>query len=127
MTTGRASPMVVGDETKPLGKEEMSETEQQIDEIAGYSVGNTLLLVAVTSALLDAGVLSEDGLARAVRAFADIAREDMDVMALVPFKQFAELLQGSAGPNGHVAAAEFSALSGFLESLRGRPSTGEDE
>jgi len=99
----------------------VSDLEKKVDEVAAYSVGNTMLITAVVAALIDAGVLSEGQVTRALKAFSDLAKGEMDAMSITPFEQCATLLQAGGGSLGHVGVVQFSTLTDYLASLGQKP------
>ena len=102
--------------------------EKETDELGAHSVGNTLLITALAGALIDSGAITLEGLTRSLKAFADVAANDMTPMSLTPFRQLAMLLEAGAGPNGHAATVELTALNDFLDRLgRGYPASDEGD
>ena len=99
--------------------------QDQLDEIGGFAAGLQIVLTALTETLIDAKLIDAGTLFASIKLIADAAGE-IGPGAIMAIDGFQQGIEASAGPNGHKASREFSALSERLRRLGGGRSSDED-
>lgn len=119
MTTGRPSP-IVGVANQPTGDAWNQELAKEVEELAAHSAGNTLLVVALASALIDAKAVTTEQVIAAIAAAKSACRDAMNDTVFTPLDQCAEMLAATQGSLGHVGNLGFAGVQSFLDRLSGK-------